>query len=49
LDAAWLKRLSELAARCEAHFGSGLDLGWACTADTLHLLQVRPISTRARG
>jgi len=49
LDATWLKRLTELAAQCEAHFGAGLDLEWACTADTLHLLQVRPISTGARG
>jgi pyruvate,water dikinase len=49
LDAAWLERLTELAARCEAQFGAGLDLEWACTADTLHLLQVRPISTGARA
>jgi pyruvate,water dikinase len=49
LDALWLKRLCELAARCEVLFGPGLDLEWACTADTLHLLQVRPISTGVRG
>jgi pyruvate,water dikinase len=49
LDAGWLTRLADLAARCEAHFGAGLDLEWACTAETLHLLQVRPISTGARG
>jgi pyruvate,water dikinase len=45
LDADWLLRLHELATRCEAHFGLGLDLEWARVDDTLYLLQSRPIST----
>lgn len=45
LDDSWLARLSELASRCEAHFGPDLDLEWARVGDDLYLLQSRPIST----
>lgn len=45
LDSDWLMRVNELATRCEAHFGSELDLEWARVGDTLYLLQSRPIST----
>lgn len=42
-----LKRLGELAHRCEAVFGNHLDLEWAFAGDDLYLLQSRPITTRA--
>lgn len=45
LDDAWLARLSDLASRCESHFGPDLDLEWARVGDDLYLLQSRPIST----
>jgi pyruvate,water dikinase len=42
-----LRRLHELAERCEAHFGRGLDIEWAFAGGELFLLQCRPM-TRAR-
>jgi pyruvate,water dikinase len=39
-----LSRLHHLAIRCETFFGGGLDLEWAIAADTLYLLQCRPIT-----
>jgi pyruvate,water dikinase len=39
-----LARLHDLALRCEAFFGGGLDIEWAFAGDTLYLLQCRPIS-----
>lgn len=41
-----LQRLAELALRCEAVFGEGLDLEWAFADGALYLLQSRPITTR---
>jgi pyruvate,water dikinase len=42
-----LSRLHDLAVRCEAFFGGGLDIEWAIAGDALYLLQCRPI-TRTR-
>lgn len=44
LDDSALGRLHALAARCEAHFGFGLDLEWAFVGTELFLLQSRPIT-----
>ncbi len=49
LDERRLAQLYELARRCEAGFGAGLDLEWAFVADELFLLQLRPISTGRGG
>ncbi len=39
-----LSRLHELATRCEAHFGPGLDIEWAIALDELYLLQCRAMT-----
>jgi pyruvate,water dikinase len=39
-----LTRLHDLAVRCEAFFGAGLDIEWAFAADTLYLLQCRAMT-----
>ena len=39
-----LARLHELAARCEAFFGAGLDIEWAFAGGTLYLLQCRAMT-----
>jgi pyruvate,water dikinase len=43
-----LAQLHELASRCEAHFGAGLDIEWGFVQDQLFLLQCRAM-TRNRG
>jgi pyruvate,water dikinase len=46
LDAAQLRSLHQLAARCDDVYGAGPhDVEWAFRAHTLHLLQWRPITT----
>jgi pyruvate, water dikinase len=45
LDEAQLALLNDLAARCEAHFGPGLDLEWAFAGGELFLLQCRPMTS----
>jgi pyruvate,water dikinase len=44
LDDAMLARLHDLAERCEAFFGKGLDIEWAFTGGTLYLLQCRAMT-----
>ena len=44
LDDAMLTELHQLAAKCEAHFGSGLDIEWAFADGALFLLQCRPMT-----
>ena len=39
-----LAELHELASRCEAYFGRGLDLEWAFARGTLYLLQCRAMT-----
>jgi pyruvate, water dikinase len=39
-----LKRLGDLATRCESCFGEGLDLEWAFAGGTLYLLQCRAMT-----
>ena len=39
-----LAQLNELARRCEAHFGRGLDIEWAFAGADLFLLQCRPMT-----
>ncbi|MCC6573499.1 MAG: PEP/pyruvate-binding domain-containing protein [Planctomycetes bacterium] len=41
---AQLAQLSDLAARCEKHFGAGLDLEWAFSGGKLYLLQCRAMT-----
>ena len=45
IDAATAKHVTDLARRVEAHFGTPQDIEWAMDADTLHLLQARPITS----
>ena len=44
LSAAMLADLHELASRCDAFFGRGLDLEWAFAGGTLYLLQCRAMT-----
>ena len=44
LDERQLAALADLAVRCEAHFGAGLDLEWAFAGGALYLLQCRPMT-----
>jgi pyruvate,water dikinase len=44
LSDAMLVGLHDLAARCERHFGAGLDIEWAFARGTLYLLQCRPMT-----
>jgi len=44
LRAAELAELHDLACRCEAFFGHGLDIEWAYAGGTLFLLQCRAIT-----
>ena len=44
LTDAMLFRLHDLAGRCEAFFGAGLDIEWAFADDSLYLLQCRPMT-----
>jgi pyruvate,water dikinase len=44
LDSRQLALLSELAARCEAHFGPALDIEWAFSGGRLYLLQCRAMT-----
>jgi pyruvate,water dikinase len=46
LDSTQLHGLHQLAARCDDVYGTGPhDIEWALAADTLHLLQRRPVTT----
>jgi pyruvate, water dikinase len=46
LDGTQLHGLHQLAARCDDVYGTGPhDIEWALAADTLHLLQRRPVTT----
>lgn len=45
LDDIRLRRLHELALRCEQVYGSGLDIEWGLAGDELVLLQCRSITT----
>jgi pyruvate, water dikinase len=45
LDGRQLDALLDLAEACERVSEHALDLEWACTADTIYLLQSRPITT----
>jgi pyruvate,water dikinase len=47
LDTAALARLVALAREATALFGPAIDLEWAFAGGALHLLQARPITTRA--
>jgi pyruvate, water dikinase len=49
LDAGSLRELHQLAALCEAAFGTGLDLEWAIHERRVHLLQHRPITRAIAG
>jgi pyruvate,water dikinase len=44
LDDRRLAELNELAARCERAFGTGRDLEWALSGETVHLLQCRAVT-----
>jgi pyruvate,water dikinase len=44
LDDGMLAGLGDLAARCEAFFGRGLDIEWAFSGGTLYLLQCRAMT-----
>jgi pyruvate,water dikinase len=39
-----LANLHDLAMKCEAFFGRGLDLEWAFSGGTLYLLQCRAMT-----
>lgn len=44
LDQTRLGKLHELAGRCEAHFGRGLDIEWAFSGGELFMLQCRAMT-----
>jgi pyruvate,water dikinase len=45
LDDAEILALAALATRIEAHYGSPQDVEWAADADTMYIVQARPITT----
>jgi phosphoenolpyruvate synthase/pyruvate phosphate dikinase len=49
LDDAQIAALLDLARRIEAHFGTHQDVEWAFAADTLYVLQARPVTVRAEA
>lgn len=43
-----VKTVAEWSLRCEEHFGAPQDVEWAIAKGRFHLLQSRPVTTRAR-